>query len=186
MCFVFSHTSAFLCNLWSLNPALFIIAVASSLNFYSSSMESTPDSTSFTDVSSSKAFAVFEYSLSHFLACFRKVDPKYKDWVWRQKITLANWYLTMFLSIVIPQSSLGISIPLVNVYLQEGVLMSPVTRYGCMRFLRTISNNSGCKAGPVSTQSLRDGCSGFCFAEQSHTILSLVVSDSLITGSCGA
>ena len=73
--------------------------------------------------------------------------------------------------IVIPQSSLGISTPLVNVYCRKAFCMSPVTQYGCMRFLRTISNT------------LRDSCSGFRFAQQSYTILILVVSDSsLIRG----
>ena len=45
VCFVSSHTSVVLCNLWSLNSALSMIAVASSLNFCSSSMESTRAST---------------------------------------------------------------------------------------------------------------------------------------------
>ena len=80
--------------------------------------------------------------------------------------------------IVIPQSSLGIPIFIFNFYLQESLLyvtIEAMTLCLFILFLKTISNNNGWMAEPVSKQSLKDGCSGFLLAEQSYTILSLIV-----------
>ena len=60
--------------------------------------------------------------------------------------------------------------------------MSPVMQKGFILFLSRMSKIAGCKGGPTSRQSFNDGACGFCFAEQSYTILILVDSaSSLIT-----